>query len=722
MNTRTHTKKNQPAPPGFDATAAFERALGTRDETFFVLRLYVSGLTPNSSKAIENVQKLCSEHLQGRHTLEIIDIYQQPAFAKDAQIVAVPTLVKLSPLPQRKFIGDLSNQERLLPWLGLQPAAARGKSRDELLAENEDLSRRIEESEEMEIAIRSGEVDALVVARPEGERIFTLQGAEHPYRVLVESMNEGAATLTPDGVIVYCNHCLATMLQVPLERVIGSALQSYLAPGQRPWDAVLERCLRLGEKVEISLRTGAKGQMPVLFSGCAVEFAGQHGVSVVLTDISARKQAEETILRLNRLYAVSSAVNHAIVHTVDRDALFREFCRVAVELGGFRLAWVGLSDHETGQVRVAAANGETGYLDGIPISAAAEPDGIGPAPLSIAEESYCICNNFFDSKIAGPGQVRAHAYGLYASASIAIKQNRQVIGALTLYAEEQDFFDSQQVELLQKMGSDVSFALDNIRQTGLRQEAEQALRQETVERLRILEELRKNGELLIAQSRMAALGEMIGNIAHQWRQPLNNLGLLVQQLPLFCELNEMSQDFVDDNAGKSMELIDHMSRTIDDFRNFFKPEKEKVEFKVQGEIAKTLSLIEASFQAHKIRIEVQTIADPVIYGYPNEFAQVLLNIMINARDVLTEREINLPQVLIALATEQHRTVLTVTDNGGGIAQEIIGKIFDPYFTTKGPQVGTGVGLFMSKTIIEKNMGGKLSVRNVDNGAEFKIEV
>jgi signal transduction histidine kinase len=139
-------------------------------------------------------------------------------------------------------------------------------------------------------------------------------------------------------------------------------------------------------------------------------------------------------------------------------------------------------------------------------------------------------------------------------------------------------------------------------------------------------------------------------------------------------------------------------------------------------ITHALSLIEDSFKNEQIRIEVMSIDDPVVTGYRNEFAQVILNILNNARDVFIEREISDPRVTITLFTESGRAVISVADNAGGIPAEIMGKIFDPYFSTKGPQTGTGVGLFMSKSIIEKNMSGRLTVRNTAHGAEFRIEV
>jgi signal transduction histidine kinase len=248
------------------------------------------------------------------------------------------------------------------------------------------------------------------------------------------------------------------------------------------------------------------------------------------------------------------------------------------------------------------------------------------------------------------------------------------------------------------------------------------LKKETAERLQAMEELRRKEQLLVHQSRQAALGEMIGNIAHQWRQPLNSLALLVQQPPLMNETGELTGGFLEENSNKAMAVIKHMSHTIDDFRNFFQPDKEKVTFSIRDEVAKTLSLMEGSLQRHQVTVQVDARDEVATSGYPNEFSQVLLNILINARDAIAERNIAAPRIVITMGETGGKAVVTIADNAGGIPEEIIDKIFDPYFTTKGPQSGTGVGLFMSKTIIEKSMGGVLSVRNVNGGAEFRIEL
>lgn len=248
------------------------------------------------------------------------------------------------------------------------------------------------------------------------------------------------------------------------------------------------------------------------------------------------------------------------------------------------------------------------------------------------------------------------------------------------------------------------------------------LRAETSERILAMEALREKEQMLVLQSRQAAMGEMIGNIAHQWRQPLNTLGLYTQRLGAFYGMPNFNKEFLDDSIAKSMEIIQHMSQTIDDFRNYFSPEKEKADFYVIETIKSTVSLLEGNFHNPMIKIDFVEHDNPVINGYHNEFAQVFLNILNNARDAVIEREIADARVVITICSENNCVVVTVADNAGGIPDEVIKKVFDPYFTTKGPQTGTGIGLFMSKTIIEKNMGGRLTVRNTDIGAEFRIEV
>jgi PAS domain S-box-containing protein len=255
-----------------------------------------------------------------------------------------------------------------------------------------------------------------------------------------------------------------------------------------------------------------------------------------------------------------------------------------------------------------------------------------------------------------------------------------------------------------------------------RRELEELNRSLETRIVQAVDELRRKDQLLILQERRAVMGEMINYIAHQWRQPLNSLSLYVQELRLESGSGELSEDNLEDTVGKCMQLILHMSQTIGDFRDFFKPDKEKVLFGVNQVIRHALSLIEISLKEPHISVALHSEGDPTVKGYPNEYAQVLLNILSNARDALTERNVDNARISIQSFAEGDTTVVTITDNAGGIPEEIAEKMFEPYFTTKGSDKGTGIGLFMSKTIIEKNMGGRLTVRNTGDGAEIRIAV
>jgi signal transduction histidine kinase len=237
-----------------------------------------------------------------------------------------------------------------------------------------------------------------------------------------------------------------------------------------------------------------------------------------------------------------------------------------------------------------------------------------------------------------------------------------------------------------------------------------------------VEKSREKDRLMLLQSRQAAMGEMIGNIAHQWRQPINSLGIIVQNLREAYDLGKLDRDYLDRGVKRSLDLISYMSKTIDDFRDFFRPEKEKRRFSVKDVIEKVVSFEDASFKNNNISIEVSIGNDIIAVGYPNEYSQALLNILNNAKDALLHGKKENPCVSITAYREGNTAVATVSDNAGGLAGDIIDNIFDPYFTTKEEGKGTGLGLYLSKMIIEKNMKGSLTVKNIYGGAKFTLTV
>ncbi|MEY4504006.1 MAG: hypothetical protein RL154_298, partial [Pseudomonadota bacterium] len=243
--------------------------------------------------------------------------------------------------------------------------------------------------------------------------------------------------------------------------------------------------------------------------------------------------------------------------------------------------------------------------------------------------------------------------------------------------------------------------------------------------LKVQEELLKNRDKDIAmqrQSRLAAMGEMISNIAHQWRQPLNTLSLKIQDVPMALQFGELNIEYAQSFSKESMAIIQYMSQTIEDFRNFFKPEKEKVHFDVKDSVKKAIMLAKDGLNAMFISLEIEIPDYEInILGYPSEFAQVILIILNNSKDALSEKHGSDRRIRIKLAQENSVISVSICDNAGGIPEDIIDKIFEPYFTTKHQAQGTGLGLYMSKMIVENNMGGKLLVSNGVEGACFRVE-
>ncbi len=239
------------------------------------------------------------------------------------------------------------------------------------------------------------------------------------------------------------------------------------------------------------------------------------------------------------------------------------------------------------------------------------------------------------------------------------------------------------------------------------------------ENTRLEKEKLEQEKLLIEQSKMAAMGEMISAIAHQWRQPLSSLSLDVQDLLDAKEYGELDDKYLHDMVDRALHTIHYMSQTIDDFRSFFLPNKKKEPFSIFETVEATKHLLEKQFEAHSIRI-VNEGSDFWVDGFKNEFQQVLINLLNNAKDAISKKrsESHSFKGIVTVSYRDH--TITVTDNGGGIPDEIMDRIFEPYFSTKFSAQGTGIGLYMTKTIIERNMGGTIRAYNNDTGAVFEI--
>ncbi len=237
-----------------------------------------------------------------------------------------------------------------------------------------------------------------------------------------------------------------------------------------------------------------------------------------------------------------------------------------------------------------------------------------------------------------------------------------------------------------------------------------------------LSEAQEKERAMLHQSRLARVGVMLSMIAHQWRQPLSEISAILMELETASKFKKVDPQMIGEAVSESNKQIDFMSHTIDDFRNFFKPDKTKVDFSIAASCDEALSLADAAIKNAQIALTTSVITDSSIHGYEREFAQVILNLITNAKDILVQREVIDPQIEVTIDRGEGDVLVTVEDNGGGVKEEEMEMIFEPYFTTKSSAKGTGLGLYISKMIIENNMNGELSVINTSTGALFSVRI
>ncbi|NVJ54337.1 MAG: PAS domain-containing protein [Campylobacteraceae bacterium] len=247
-----------------------------------------------------------------------------------------------------------------------------------------------------------------------------------------------------------------------------------------------------------------------------------------------------------------------------------------------------------------------------------------------------------------------------------------------------------------------------------------AIKQEITKELKLQEELKDKEELMIAQSRHAAMGEMISMIAHQWRQPISVVAMSANNILMDIELDMLDKEALKENAQDIISQTQYLSQTIEDFRNFFKPNKQKESFYVEDVFKDAISVMGKTLENNNIELNQEFTSGKKVNSFEKEFLQVIINILKNAKEVLVQREIENRRIDIYEYLDSENIIIKICDNAGGIPEEIIHNIFEPYFTTKNELEGTGLGLYMSKTIVEKHLEGKIKAYNQNFGACFEI--
>jgi len=238
-----------------------------------------------------------------------------------------------------------------------------------------------------------------------------------------------------------------------------------------------------------------------------------------------------------------------------------------------------------------------------------------------------------------------------------------------------------------------------------------------------IKKLESQQNILIEQSKAAAMGEMISMIAHQWRQPLQAVSIITQKLPIAKMTDgEISDELLEDVVKQTGSQLEYMSKTIDDFRDFFKPNKKKALISLQKVVNKAIEFLNYMLKVDSIEIHLKNDIDIKVSIYLNEIVQALINMIKNSRDALLEKDQENRAIYISTKNDDKHVYIIIEDNAGGIPAQIVGKIFEPYFSTKPNKNGTGLGLYMCKTIIEQHSNGKVSIDNTKIGARFTIQL
>lgn len=562
-----------------------------------------------------------------------------------------------------------------------------------------------------QVAARTWELNKELIERTRIEE--DLRESEEKFRVLAETLPAGICLYTGEQII-YVNTATTELLGYSEQECLGMKFCDWIHKDFQEQIRARGLARLRGETVPSRyecLHTAKNGEDKWLFvSAGRIDFKGESVGIVSFTDITERKKAEEALRTFNDLLE-----NRVEERTSDLALLNDELHQ---EIARRKLIEEELRNHKD---RIQAI-------------------------VDAFEGMIYICSEDFRIQFMNKGFIDRTGVDTPGEFCYKALQGREsvcpacdiaaVFAGKTVHRE---LFNSDKgtwdyvvdVPLCHPDGS-VSRQTMVTDITDLKQ-AEEKLRQKkllledlnrTLE-MRVQEEVEKNrikDILLIHQNRQAALGETLDHIAHQWKQPLNALSLITGSLQIEVASGKLTNESLQETTDTIVDLVDHMSQTIDVFRDFYRPEKERTIFYLGEAIDQALTFIKPAF--HLDSIEVDITADPLLaaYGYPKEYAQVLLNILSNAREALTEKGIEHPRVTLRAAAENGKAVVTATDNAGGIPDASLARIFDLYFTTRESIGGTGIGLYMSKNIIEKNMGGKLGVRNIGNGAEFRIEL
>lgn len=345
-----------------------------------------------------------------------------------------------------------------------------------------------------------------------------------------------------------------------------------------------------------------------------------------------------------------------------------------------------------------------------------EKNVIGKTPYDIASNEVAKHYERKDEELyANPDEVQVYEYVLK---NVNTRETREVVFYKRAYRDNQG-------EPAGLIGAVLDITERNKMEEAILKnsyELAQRVEHEVNQRMALEREQQEQQTLLVQKSKMASLGEMISAISHQWKQPVYVLSLVTEELKSALSQQSIDTELLKRTVVKMEDMTDFMKKTLEEFRSFYKPDKEKVAFSPCEQLCSIYLMFKSELLSANIDLRIHECSDINAYGYPNEFKQVLLNIVENARDAIIGNLETEGRTDFHSGVEEGASVIRIRDNGGGISEDLLpDKLFENHISSKGNN-GSGMGLYISRIIIEKSMGGKLWAQNVDDGAEFVIEL
>lgn len=464
---------------------------------------------------------------------------------------------------------------------------------------------------------------------------------------------------------------------------------------------------------------------------------GQKWVDGIFSDITERKANEEEIRQLNRMHSFVTAINQAIVRIPDRDKLFQEVCRLAVEQGSFIMAWIGIVDYETSLVKPCVFWGfSDGYLDNLIISTKDTPEGRGPVGLAIRTGKPYISNDIESDPAMLPWKLEALKRGYRAVAAFPLRNKSQVIGALAVYSDQAYYFTEEEMDLLKELAMDISYALEMMAYEQERARSEQEIRRLNADILSHFKELQiqkaeAEKQRLLAESALRVKSDFMANMSHEVRTPLNAIIGFAEVLmdQYFGQLNEKQLEYVNNIHSSGQNLFELLTDILDLLQMVSdSAELQLNSFLLKDALQSSVNMFKGKADSHKISLflEIAPAAQIEIEADQKKLKQVMYNLLSNAvkftpdggsvrvwADRLIEGEDHIMESL----------QISITDTGIGIRPEDRPRLFQEFEQLESPYSkkypGLGIGLALTKKLVEF-MGGKIWVESegLDKGSKF----